>query len=119
MDMDYLKSSFREMETKALVRVLYFTKGAYTKEAIKAAIAELKRRGEYKKEILRPIAEERKKEISDIKKLIHKASNKPFSEGEIAFMLIGPAIIAVLQYFSSHYWNTAVFLFVMLSAYLV
>jgi hypothetical protein len=61
--MDRKKYDFPKMETKDLLRVICFAKDSCTHETRKAGIAELKRRGEYKKEILMPIALEIKNEI--------------------------------------------------------
>ncbi|MFZ0932192.1 MAG: hypothetical protein WAN11_26570 [Syntrophobacteraceae bacterium] len=103
MDVEYLKSNLQTMETKVLVRMIYFDKASYAEEAINEAIAELKRRGQYKAETLSPIAKEVRDEISDRKRLIQEVLSKPPSKGSIFVMLVAPAILAMIQYFFPNY----------------
>jgi hypothetical protein len=103
MDTEYLKSTFKKMETKALVHIVYFDKGSYTEDAIKEAIDELKRRGQYKSDILATIASEVKEEIIEKKRLIQEAFSKPPSKGEIIALLTAPAILAIIQFCLPHY----------------
>ncbi|MGC9197128.1 MAG: hypothetical protein ACP5IL_17035 [Syntrophobacteraceae bacterium] len=107
MDIDYLKSHFQKINTKELIRIIYFTKDSYADETIKEAISELKRRGDYKKEVLVPIADEIKKETRDAKNELDEKLNKPFSNVVIIFMIVWSMIIGILQYYSSSYWRTA------------
>ncbi|MDR3569832.1 MAG: hypothetical protein P4L43_17550 [Syntrophobacteraceae bacterium] len=83
MNIDYLKSHFQKMDTKELVRIIYFDKDSYADETIKEAISELKRRGDYKKEIVVPIADQ-------IKAARRTVEEKHLSKNQKVFFTVIP-----------------------------
>lgn len=103
MDIDYLKSHFQKMDTKELVRIIYFNKDSYADKTIKEAISELKRRGDYKDDILVPLSNQIKDEIKDITAKIDKNLNTSPSPVIISILIAFSITTGILNYFSSPY----------------
>jgi hypothetical protein len=118
MSTDYFVSHFRKLDTKGLVRVAY-SEDEYSDKARDEAVAELKRRGEYTDDIMNPILKEIRQELHEQKAHLDEQSKKPPSKGAIVFVLTLPALIAILQYFSSPYWRTVAYPFIIISTWLV